>query len=90
MTGSGKTEVYLQAIEHAVSLGKSSIVLVPEISLTPQTAARLLGRFPRERVAILHSALTAAQRHQQWALVADGSARIVLGARSATGVGFGP
>ena len=83
VTGSGKTEVYLRLLESVVAAGRTGLVLVPEISLTPQTAARLLGRFPRQRVAILHSALTAAQRHQQWSLVASGEAKIVLGARSA-------
>jgi primosomal protein N' (replication factor Y) len=59
------------------------LVLVPEIALTPQTGGRLIGRFPEHRVAVHHSGLTAAQRHQQWALAADGTADIVLGARSA-------
>ena len=60
-----------------------AVVLVPEIALTPQTGGRLIGRFPNHRVAVLHSGLTAAQRHQQWRLAADGTADIVLGARSA-------
>src|SRR5690606_18714359 len=62
--------------------GRSAIVLVPEISLTPQAAQRFIGRFGRT-VAILHSGLSAAQRHHQWALVEAGQARVVVGARSA-------
>jgi primosomal protein N' (replication factor Y) len=83
VTGSGKTEVYMRLIERSLQDGGTAIVLVPEIALTPQTGARLIGRFPDKRVAILHSSLTAAQRHQQWAMVARGDADIVLGARSA-------
>jgi len=83
VTGSGKTEVYIRLIERAIADGGTALVLVPEISLTPQTAARLMGRFPDKRIAILHSALTKAQRHQQWSLAADGKADIVIGARSA-------
>ena len=83
VTGSGKTEVYIRIIEKAIEHGGMALVLVPEISLTPQTAARLMGRFPDKRIAILHSALTKAQRHQQWSLVAEGKADIVIGARSA-------
>lgn len=83
VTGSGKTEVYIRLIQRVVAAGKVALMLVPEISLTPQTGGRLIGRFPSHRVAILHSGLTAAQRHQQWALVAEGQANIVLGARSA-------
>ncbi len=83
ITGSGKTEIYIRLIEQAIANDGTALVLVPEISLTPQTAARLMGRFPDKRIAILHSALTKSQRHQQWSLVADGKADIVLGARSA-------
>ena len=83
VTGSGKTEVFIRLIEKAIADGGVALYLVPEISLTPQTAARLMGRFPDKRIAILHSALTKSQRHQQWALVASGKADIVLGARSA-------
>ncbi len=83
VTGSGKTEVYIRLIEHVIAAGRVAIVLVPEIALTPQTGGRLIGRFPDHRVAVLHSGLTAAQRHQQWALVADGTADVILGARSA-------
>lgn len=83
VTGSGKTEVYLRLIDQALAAGRTSLMLVPEIALTPQTGGRIVARFPQRRVAILHSGLTAAQRHQQWALVADGSADVILGARSA-------
>ena len=83
VTGSGKTEVYMRLIERALAAGRTALVLVPEIALTPQTGGRLLARFPQERVAILHSGLTAAQRNQQWALVAEGKVRLVMGARSA-------
>ncbi len=81
VTGSGKTEVYIRAIERVVEGGRSAIVLVPEIALTPQTVARFLGRFAH--VAVLHSGLTAAQRHEQWMLIRDGFAKVVVGARSA-------
>jgi len=81
VTGSGKTEVYIRAIEPVVASGRSALVLVPEIALTPQTVARFVGRF--ERVAVLHSGLTAAQRHEQWQRVRDGKAQVVVGARSA-------
>jgi len=83
VTGSGKTEVYLRLFERTIAAGKIALYLVPEIALTPQTGARVMARFPTHRVAVLHSGLTAAQRHQQWALAAQGDAAIVLGARSA-------
>lgn len=83
VTGSGKTEVYIRLIEQVVASGRAALVLVPEISLTPQTGGRLVRRLPQCTVAILHSGLTAAQRHHQWALVASGDAHVVLGARSA-------
>ncbi|MFO0963890.1 MAG: primosomal protein N' [Phycisphaerales bacterium] len=83
VTGSGKTEVYIRLIEATLARGRSALLLVPEIALTPQTGGRLLSRFPGERVAILHSGMTAAQRNQQWNLAATGQVRIVLGARSA-------
>jgi primosomal protein N' (replication factor Y) len=81
VTGSGKTEVYIRAVEAVVKQGHSAIVLVPEISLTPQTVARFMGRFAH--VAVLHSGLTDAQRHEQWLLIRDGFAKVVVGARSA-------
>lgn len=83
VTGSGKTEVYIRLIQRAIEDGGSALILVPEISLTPQTAARLISRFPNHKVAILHSTLTRAQRHQQWALISEGKADIILGVRSA-------
>ncbi len=81
VTGSGKTEVYIRAIEEVVKRGKRAIVLVPEISLTPQTVRRFTRRFPR--VAVLHSGMRDAQRHQHWQAVAAGWAQVVVGARSA-------
>jgi primosomal protein N' (replication factor Y) len=85
VTGSGKTEVYLQAIQLAVEAGKGAIVLVPEIALTPQTADRFKQRFAKikDRVAILHSNLSEGERHDEWRKVLDQKARIVIGARSA-------
>ena len=82
VTGSGKTEVYLEAIEAALALGRGAIVLVPEISLTPQTLGRFRSRFGDE-VALMHSRLTPAERRQQWMAVSAGKARVVVGARSA-------
>jgi primosomal protein N' (replication factor Y) (superfamily II helicase) len=81
VTGSGKTEVYIRAIEEVVSYGRQAIVLVPEISLTPQTIRRFRSRFPQ--VAVLHSHLTDAERHAQWRQIATGSVQVVVGARSA-------
>jgi primosomal protein N' (replication factor Y) (superfamily II helicase) len=87
VTGSGKTEVYLQAIAHALSQGKGAIVLVPEISLTPQTVERFKARFSSGKlqtlVAVLHSHLSAGERHDEWHKIRQGRARIVIGARSA-------
>ena len=83
VTGSGKTEVYLRVIRRALDQGQSAIVLVPEIALTPQTSARFESRFREFGVAVLHSGLTATQRHHQWADAAEGRARVVVGARSA-------
>ena len=83
VTGSGKTEVYLRVLEHVIERGECAIVLVPEISLTPQTVARFVGRFRDVGVAVLHSGLTASQRHQHWMRIASGDARIAIGARSA-------
>lgn len=85
ITGSGKTEVYLRAIERALSNepDAGAIVLVPEIALTPQTSERFLARFEHLGVAVLHSGLTSARRHSEWARVARGEARVVVGARSA-------
>ncbi|MGH6629100.1 MAG: replication restart helicase PriA, partial [Burkholderiales bacterium] len=82
ITGSGKTEVYQRAAEVALARGRSVIVLVPEISLTPQTVARVRGVFG-DRVAVLHSALSEAERADAWRAVAVGQRRVVVGARSA-------
>lgn len=82
VTGSGKTEVYLDAIEHARAAGRGAIVLVPEISLTAQTVGRFRARFG-EDVAVLHSRLSAGERFDQWDLVRQGKAQVVVGARSA-------
>jgi primosomal protein N' (replication factor Y) len=81
-TGSGKTEVYLRACEAALERGLGAIVLVPEIALTPQTAARFRARFG-DRVAVLHSRLTEAERRDERERIAAGEARVVVGARSA-------
>ena len=82
VTGSGKTEVYLQAIQYAMDKGKGAIVLVPEISLTPQTLERFRGRFG-DCIAVLHSSLGEGERHDEWHRVHEGKAQIVIGARSA-------
>ena len=81
MTGSGKTEVYLAAIEQVVARGREAIVLVPEISLTPQTIRRFRRRFAR--VAVLHSHLSDAERHRHWQSIASGEVQVVVGVRSA-------
>ncbi|MBX7257994.1 MAG: primosomal protein N', partial [Candidatus Hydrogenedentes bacterium] len=82
ITGSGKTEVYLQAIERALSLGKAAIILVPEISLTPQTVGRFKARYQTD-VAVLHSGLGPGERYDEWRRAQRGEVRIVVGARSA-------
>jgi len=82
VTASGKTEIYMQSIAHALQKGRTALVLVPEISLTPQMIEHFAGRFPG-LVAILHSRLTAAEKNRQWQMILDGEARVVLGARSA-------
>ena len=82
VTGSGKTEVYLQAIERVIGAGGSAIVLVPEISLTPQTVGRFRSRFG-DLVAVLHSRLSAGERYDQWDRVRAGDARVAIGPRSA-------
>ena len=81
VTGSGKTEVYLVAIERALALGRTAIVLVPEIALTPQTVGWFRSRF--DDVAVLHSGMSDAQRLAMWKRVRRGEARVVVGARSA-------
>ncbi len=82
VTGSGKTEVYLRAIAPVIAAGKSAIVLVPEISLTPQTVSRFRGRFG-DLVAIMHSRMSAGERYDEWDRIRMGEARVVVGARSA-------
>ena len=81
VTGSGKTEIYLQAIEKVVAAGQQAIVLVPEIALTPQTVRRFKARF--DHVAVLHSHLTESQRHEQWREIRSGKTQVVVGVRSA-------
>ncbi len=81
VTGSGKTEVYIQAIREVVGYGRQAIVLVPEISLTPQTIRRFSSRF--DSVAVLHSHLTDAERHWHWQRIARGEVQVIVGARSA-------
>ncbi len=85
VTGSGKTEVYLQAAQRALDLGKTVLVLVPEISLTPQTVRRFKARFAamQDQVAVLHSHLSQGERFDEWHRIRKGKARIVIGARSA-------
>ncbi len=82
VTGSGKTEVFLQAIERVMEKGKNAIMLVPEISLTPQMVQRFVGRFGN-RVAVIHSALSTGERFDQWNKIKKGEVRVVVGARSA-------
>jgi primosomal protein N' (replication factor Y) (superfamily II helicase) len=85
VTGSGKTEVYLQAARYALDQGKTVLVLVPEISLTPQTVRRFKARFASliDQVAVLHSHLSQGERFDEWHRIRNGKARIVIGARSA-------
>ena len=83
VTGSGKTEIYLQLIEKVISMNKSAIMLVPEISLTPQMIDRFVSRFSKEDVAVLHSKLSLGERHDEWERIKNKQAKIVIGARSA-------
>ncbi|MGN0832487.1 MAG: primosomal protein N' [Kiritimatiellia bacterium] len=82
VTGSGKTEVYLQAIAKELDAGRGAIVMVPEIALTPQTVSRFASRFG-DRVAVLHSALSDGERYDEWHRIRSGAARVVVGPRSA-------
>ncbi|MBU0679748.1 MAG: primosomal protein N', partial [Verrucomicrobia bacterium] len=82
VTGSGKTEVYLQALQYAMDRDMGAIIMVPEISLTPQTVERFQGRFG-DCVAVLHSHLSDGERHDEWHRIHDGAASIAIGARSA-------
>lgn len=83
VTGSGKTEVYLQLIEKVLEMDKSSVILVPEISLTPQMLDRFIARFGKDTIAILHSKLSIGERFDEWNKIEKGKAKIVIGARSA-------
>ncbi len=82
VTGSGKTEVFLQAIDRVIQKGKNAIMLVPEISLTPQMVQRFVSRFGNS-VAVIHSALSAGERFDQWNKIKNGEVKVVVGARSA-------
>ncbi|GIV65118.1 MAG: primosomal protein N' [Bellilinea sp.] len=82
ITGSGKTEIYLQAVQHILEQGKQAIVLVPEIALTPQTIQRFQGRFPG-RVGVIHSRLSAGERYDTWQRARAGLLRVIVGPRSA-------
>ena len=81
VTGSGKTEVYIRIIEEVISFGRQAIVLVPEISLTPQTVRRFRSRF--DSVAVLHSHLSPSERNWHWQRIANGEVQVIVGARSA-------
>ncbi len=83
VTGSGKTEIYLQAIQKVLNEGQSSIMLVPEISLTPQMVDRFISRFGVDKIAVLHSKLSVGERFDSWNKIKSGEAKIVIGARSA-------
>ncbi len=82
ITGSGKTEVYLNLIKNTVAKGKKAILLVPEIALTPQMISRVVSRFP-DKVAVIHSSLTIKQRYEQWKRIKQNEVDVVVGARSA-------
>ncbi len=83
VTGSGKTEIYMRLAAECISRGKKAIMLVPEISLTPQTIDRFLSRFGKDRIAVLHSKLSPGERYDQWMAIKKGDVDIVIGARSA-------
>lgn len=83
VTGSGKTEVYLQIIKEVLKKDKGVIVLVPEISLTPQMVDRFIARFGQEQIAVLHSKLSVGERYDEWQRIKNNEAKIVIGARSA-------
>jgi primosomal protein N' (replication factor Y) len=82
VTGSGKTEIYLRAVQETLQRGKQAVILVPEIALTPQTVSRFMGRFPG-RVGVLHSQLSPGERYDTWRLARAGALDIVVGPRSA-------
>ena len=83
VTGSGKTEIYLQLIGEVLKKEKTAIVLVPEISLTPQMVDRFIARFGKEKIAVLHSKLSIGERYDEWNKIKAGECKIVIGARSA-------
>ena len=83
ITGSGKTEIYLQLIEKVIKENKSAIMLVPEISLTPQMIERFISRFGKEQIAVLHSKLSIGERYDEWKRIEENRAKIIIGARSA-------
>ncbi len=83
VTGSGKTEVYLQLIGEVLKKDKTAIMLVPEISLTPQMVERFIARFGKEKIAVLHSKLSIGERYDQWRKIKSGECKIIIGARSA-------
>ena len=83
VTGSGKTEVYLQLIGEALKQNKTAIILVPEISLTPQIINRFIARFSKEEIAVLHSKLSIGERYDEWNKIKENKAKIIIGARSA-------
>ena len=83
ITGSGKTEIYLQAIDYCLQQGLGALMLVPEISLTPQTVERFKMRFQTDLIAVLHSHLSGGERHDEWHKIHGGKARVAIGARSA-------
>jgi len=82
VTGSGKTEIYLRAVRHALDQGRGAIALVPEIALTPQTIRRFGARFP-STLAVMHSRLSPGERYDQWRRIRSGELRVVVGSRSA-------
>jgi len=82
ITGSGKTEVYMQVIAEVLKKGKNAIMLVPEIGLTPQMVTQLMGRF-KDNIAVIHSRLSMGERYDQWKKIRNGEVRLVVGARSA-------
>ena len=83
LQGLGKTEVYLQLIRRTLEKNKSAIMLVPEISLTPQMVDRFIARFGQDTIAVLHSKLSVGERYDQWQKIKRNEAKIVIGARSA-------
>ncbi|MDD3169741.1 MAG: primosomal protein N' [Eubacteriales bacterium] len=83
VTSSGKTEIYMQVIADCINRGRAAIMLVPEISLTPQTIDRFIGRFGAEQIAVLHSKLSMGERYDEWMRIKKGKVKIVIGARSA-------